>query len=108
MSFNVVDCANVSNGEIGFCKCHTCSKDEGNCDSNNECMDTFWCGSQNCPEHLGYGSEVNCCDFPELFSPNYPESYEDYYTDLHTWLITADIGTIINVQFYSFHVCLFY
>ena len=70
-------------------------------------MDGFWCASHNCPEHLGYGSEVNCCDIPtKLLNPNYPESYESFYTDPHTWLITADIGTIINVQFHSFHVCL--
>ena len=69
-------------------------------------MDGFWCASHNCPEHLGYGTEVKCCDVPtKLLSPNYPESYETY-TDPPTWLITADIGTIINVQFHSFHVCL--
>ena len=70
-------------------------------------MDGFWCASHNCPEHLGYGFEVNCCDVPtKLLSPNYPESYKMFYTDPPTWLITADIGTIINVQFHSFHVCL--
>ena len=70
-------------------------------------MDGFWCASHNCPEHLGYGTEVKCCDVPtKLLSPNYPESYKMFYTDPPTWLITADIGTIINVQFHSFHVCL--
>ena len=68
-------------------------------------MDGLWCGSQNCPEHLGYDSEVDCCDIPsELLSPNYPNSYPDYIYE--TWLITADLGTIINLQFHSFIVSL--
>ena len=74
-------------------------------------MDGLWCGSQNCPEHLGYDSEVDCCDIPsELLSPNYPQSYDNF--DIfgnritQTWLITADLGTIINLQFHSFIVSL--
>ena len=50
---------------------------------------------------------MNCCDVPtELFSPNYPGSYEAFND--HTWLIMADIGIIINVQFHSFYVSLGY
>ena len=69
-------------------------------------MDGLWCGSQNCPEHLGFDSEVDCCDIPsELLSPNYPQSY-DTWSETQTWLITADLGTIINLQFHSFIVSL--
>ena len=57
----LVNCATVSNGEVGFCYCNTCSESEGDCDVDNECVDGLACGSNNCPASLGYGSEVDCC-----------------------------------------------
>ena len=35
-------------------------------------------------------------------SPNYPNAYPNYAQV--TWLISAPIGSIINLQFHSFHV----
>ena len=35
-------------------------------------------------------------------SPNYPNSYPNNVEE--TWLITAPTGSIINLQFHSFHV----
>ena len=35
-------------------------------------------------------------------SPNYPYSYPDDAEE--TWLLTAPNGSIINLQFHSFHV----
>ena len=57
----VVDCGNVTNGDIVFCNCHTCSENEGDCDSHDECQDDLVCGSNNCPASLGFDSEVDCC-----------------------------------------------
>ena len=58
-----VDCATaiLNNGDIGFCYCNTCAENEGHCDSHDECQDGLACGSNNCPESLGFSSDVNCC-----------------------------------------------
>ena len=60
----VVDCDNVTSGDIGFCKCHSCSENEGDCDSQEECQDSLLCGSNNCPSSHGFDSEVDCCYKP--------------------------------------------
>ena len=64
-TLSLVNCATVSNGEIGFCNCNTCSENEGNCDSNDECQYGLVCES-NCPVSLGFDSEVDCCYQPIL------------------------------------------
>ena len=51
----------MSNGEIGFCNCNTCSENEGDCDSHNECQEDLFCGSNNCLASLGFNSDVDCC-----------------------------------------------
>ena len=56
-----VNCATVSNGEIGFCNCNICSGNEGDCDFHEECQVGLDCGSNNCPASLGFDSEVDCC-----------------------------------------------
>ncbi len=56
-----VDCANITSGDIGFCNCHSCSENEGDCDSHDECQNGLVCGSNNCPASLGFNSEVDCC-----------------------------------------------
>ena len=58
-----VDCDIVSNGDIGLCHCNSCSKDEGDCDSHDECQDGNVCGENNCLASLGFDFEVDCC-FP--------------------------------------------
>ena len=65
-TLSLVNCATVSNGELGFCNCNTCSENEGDCDSQDECQDGLLCGSKNCPASLGFVSEVDCCYQPIL------------------------------------------
>ena len=60
-TFSLVNCTTASNGEIGFCACNTCSENEGDCDSHDECQNGLFCGSNNCPVSLGFDSEVDCC-----------------------------------------------
>ena len=56
-----MDCATVSNGEIGFCTCNTCTENEGDCDFNYQCQDGHRCGSNNCPNSYGFDSNTDCC-----------------------------------------------
>ena len=49
----------MSNGEIGFCHCNTCSENEGDCDAHDDCQDGLACRS--CPASLGFDSYVDCC-----------------------------------------------
>ena len=98
----LVNCTIVGNGEIGFCKCNTCSDNEGDCDSNIECQSNHFCGSNNCPAALGFDSESDCCSSTQIMSPNYPDPYPNNAEE--TWLITAPTGSIITLQFQSFHV----
>ena len=65
-TLSLVDCATVSNGDDEFCNCNTCSENEGDCDSHNECQDGLACGSNNCPASLGFDSEVDCCYQPTV------------------------------------------
>ena len=60
-NLSLVNCATASNGYDEFCYCNTCSENEGDCDAHDECQDGLFCGSNNCPVSLGYGSEVDCC-----------------------------------------------
>ena len=67
------------------------------------CQDGLVCGSNNCPASLGFDSEVDCCYQPhELMSPNYPNSYPNNVEE--TWPLTTPTGSIITLQFHSFHV----
>ena len=152
----LVNCATASNGDIGFCNCNSCSENEGDCDSHdecqtglvcgsnncnasldfdsevdccyqptvgdehfcasgipcgenegdcdshNECQTNHFCGSNNCPASLDFNSEMDCCSSTQIMSPNYPNLYPNIAEE--TWLITAPTGSIINLQFLSFHV----
>ena len=62
----LVNCATVSNGEVGFCYCNTCSENEGDCDAHDECQDDLFCGSNNGPASLGFHSEFDCCYVPTV------------------------------------------
>ena len=49
-------------GDENFCTTESlCSVNEGDCDTHNECMDDFYCGSKNCQDSLGFGPEVDFC-----------------------------------------------
>ena len=65
-----------------------------------ECHGLF-CGYNNCPNSLGFDSEVDCCGRTQIVSPNYP--YYPPNTE-ETWHITAPTGSIINLQFHTFNV----
>ena len=56
-----VNCANVINGQIGFCACHTCSELEGDCDFNDQCREGLRCGSNNCPASIEFDGHTDCC-----------------------------------------------
>ena len=63
---SLVNCATVSNGEIGFCHCNTCGENEGDCDAHDECQDGLFCGSNNCQASLGFDAKVDCCYQPTV------------------------------------------
>ena len=51
-------CAN----EDDFCTFgNPCAVDQGDCDTHDECQDGLNCGSNNCPDYLGFHSEFDCC-----------------------------------------------
>ena len=57
----LVNCDNVINGKIGFCTCHSCSEDEGDCNLDDECQDGLRCGNNNCPDSFGFDAHTDCC-----------------------------------------------
>ena len=63
---SLANCATAINGDDEFCYCNTCSENEGDCDSHDECQDGLACGSNNCPASLGFDVEVDCCYQPTL------------------------------------------
>ena len=56
-----VNCANVINGKIGFCSCHSCSELEGDCDFDDQCQEGLRCGSNNCLAFFGFDAHTDCC-----------------------------------------------
>ena len=91
----------MSKNEFGFCSCFSCGLDEGPCVYDYQCNDNLFCGYKNCPVSFG-NDDANCCGRNQFKSPNYPNEY--FHDDIKTWLITAPVGTIINLQFQNFHV----
>ena len=91
----------MSKNEFGFCSCFPCGVDEGPCVFDDQCMDNLFCGYKNCLASFG-NDDANCCGRNQFKSPNYPNNYIS--NNEKTWLITAPIGSIINLQFHSFHV----
>ena len=61
----------MSLGDIAYCQCHPCWENDGDCDSDDECMDKNICGTNNCPEILGFESNVDCCYTPLLGDENF-------------------------------------
>ena len=57
------DCCYVpAIGDEDFCTIlNPCGQDEGDCDSQDECQTGLGCGSNNCPDSLGFNSGVDCC-----------------------------------------------
>ena len=91
----------MSKNKFGFCSCYPCGVDEAPCVSDDQCKDNLFCGYKNCP--ASFDENDNCCSKNELLkSPNFPMDYLPLTKK--AWLITAPIGSIINLQFHSFHV----
>ena len=61
---SVVNCTTVNNGDVGFCQCNSCSENEGDCNSHDECQDGLLCGVNNCPFSLGFHQDADCCYQP--------------------------------------------
>ena len=98
----LVDCNSVSKNEFGFCSCFPCGVNEGPCIFDDQCNDNLFCGYKNCL--ASFDENDNCCTKNELLkSPNFPINYPPITTE-KTWIITAPKGSIINLQFHSFHV----
>ena len=58
-----IKCAN----EDDFCTTENpCGADQGDCDTLDECQDVLFCGSNNCPDYLGFHSEFDCCYAPTI------------------------------------------
>ena len=51
----------MTNGDIGFCVCKSCSIDEGPCFHEKECQGDLACGIDNCPISHPFSSLTNCC-----------------------------------------------
>ena len=43
-----------------------CGIDQGDCDTHDECQHGLFCGSNNCPDSLGFHSEFDCCYAPAV------------------------------------------
>ena len=99
--FILVDCINVDKNDNGFCSCFPCEVDEGPCFSDDQCKDFLFCGYKNCPVSFG-NDDADCCNKNQFKSQNYPNDY--FQNAMETWLITAPVGSIINLQFHTFHV----
>ena len=53
--------------EDDFCTTEKpCAKNEGDCDTHDECQDGLACGSNNCLDSLGFHSEFDCCYYPSI------------------------------------------
>ena len=91
----------MSKNDIGFNTCFPYGVvDEGPCIYDDQCKDNLFCGYKNCP--ASFDDNDNCCTKKELLkSPNFPLPYTSYTEK--TWLLTAPTGSIITLQFHSFH-----
>ena len=67
------DCCYLAKvGDEDFCTAdEPCEINEGNCDSNAECRNHLYCGSNNCHVSLGFLSSIDCCE-PKGKNPNTP------------------------------------
>ena len=54
-------------------------------------------GGYRAPSLFG-NDDANCCGRNQFKSPNYPSSY--FPNDERNWLITANVGSIINLWFH--------
>ena len=104
--------ASFGNDDGVYCS-DTCGnptyKGDNYCDDENNNCGCEWdggdcCGSDINTQHCTACEclEVDCCGINQFKSPNYPNKY--FSDDIKTWLIKAPVGSIIILQFHSFHV----
>ena len=86
---------------IGYSGCYPYGVNEGPCVFDDQCKENLFCGYKNCPASFS-NDDANCCGRNQFKSPTYPNDY--FSNDEKTWLITAPAGSIITLQFHSFHV----
>ena len=91
----------MSKYDTAFCLCFPCGVDEGPCFIDDQCKDNLNCGYKNCL--APFDDNDNCCTKKELLkSTNFPFNYPHLHNT--SQLITANIGSIIILQFHFFHV----
>ena len=87
-------CKYATIGDENFCKTeYPCWSDEGDCDTDDECQDGLLCGSNNCPDSLGFHSEFDCCYDPSFEwvtgeSRNDPDKCWDHCLQWRNWEIS--------------------
>ena len=60
--FKLADVQVKCSNEDDFCtSANPCGLDQGDCDTHDECQDGSLCGSNNCPNYLGFHSDFDCC-----------------------------------------------
>ena len=70
-----IKCAN----EDDFCTSgNPCGTDQGDCDTHDECQDGLFCGSNNCPDSIGFHSEFDCCYVPTVGDVNCGDHYATF------------------------------
>ena len=83
-----------------------CQIDEGHCQFDGQCLGTLRCGENNCPQHLGNGT--NCCyNYCEQFLDmenkilDYYMPHGFYYGDLKecSWSIQVANDQVITMEF---------
>ena len=93
-----IKCAN----ENDFCtSVNPCVSDQGDCDTHDECQDVLACGSNNCPDSLGFHSEFDCCYYPSIgdehfCTNNNPCAEDEGDCDSNTECETNLICDVIN------------
>ena len=66
-----VNCSTVSNGDIGFCACKSCTENEGDCDGHHQCQDGLTCGSNISPDSSGFDSTFSCYHAQNIGDENF-------------------------------------
>ena len=94
-----------------------CQKNQGHCQSDEECQGNLKCGNDNCPPESGYHAKDRCCydycsqwldmDNGVITSPWYPYNYpSDLRCDtLITVGMTIAGPRTITLEFRQFKVC---
>ena len=62
--------------EEDFCTLENpCTENQGDCDSNSDCLNELVCGFDNCPHSIDYDTKVDCCYNASIGSYDYCTTY---------------------------------